>query len=175
MKPKLFTIWHLTRSLQLPAMPKKWMWGLEFLRNVFALHPSQSPPALILGGLHMHLHFIREWWWGGKKSPTEQFIEFLGWRKKAESLPGRVKGRFSSQSWITARWVSLFFIYRTITFNEPRKCRSSAVPGGETMAKSHHRCLSGISRVICSDPFLVSTCFSLGNGRAFGLLHSSRS
>lgn len=64
-------------------------------RNVVALHPSKGPHHHVLCGLPMHLHFLREWWYGGRKSGSELFVEFLGWRRKMEGgLLGRVKGKF---------------------------------------------------------------------------------
>lgn len=120
------------------------MWGLEFLRNVVALHPSQSPLLAFSASCRRTCSSLgggggeeRNLWWS-------RWLHFLGGerRRKEACRVGWRGGSLLSPELQPDEFLS-FFDYRTITFNEPRKCRSSVIPGGEAMAKSHRRCLLG--------------------------------
>lgn len=102
--------------------------------------PLPRPPPPILEGLRVHLHFIWGWCWVERNFWHSSWVNFSrGERRRKEVCwLGEGEGLFSVLNY---SHMSFSLICRTITLNERRKCRSSAVPGGDAMAQPHPGCL----------------------------------
>lgn len=110
------------RTKNLWGLEAKWTWGLEFLRNVVALHLCQSLLfSLLRGCTHTCPSLGSDG--GEERNPRQSsWLNFLGGeRRQKEACWVGWRGS-SSQPGITGRRVALLFNDRPVTSNESRKC-----------------------------------------------------